>query len=138
MCELRHTRTHTHTTHTRATPLSHTSQVAPPHVFEWRLEDLVGQLVAGAAALGRVVTHVLEHGEEAEARVPGQVLLPQQLLEQRLFDWLFRVAPQVVLATPLRARQRQRLGQSSLRRRSETHNDRVAALSRAFLFISAD
>ena len=48
------------------------------HMLERPLEDLVSELVAGASPAGGQVTHVLQHGVEAHAR-----LLPQFLLKQR-------------------------------------------------------
>ena len=47
-------------------------------MLERPLEDLVSELVAGASPAGGQVTHVLQHGVEAHAR-----LLPQFLLKQR-------------------------------------------------------
>ena len=52
------------------------------YVFERRLEDLVGELVAGAATLARVVAHVLQHRQVAHARLLTQLFLACRAIQQ--------------------------------------------------------
>ena len=44
-------------------------------MLERPLEYLIGELVAGARSAGGKVTHVLEHGVEAHARLLTQLIL---------------------------------------------------------------
>jgi hypothetical protein len=51
-------------------------------MLERSLEYLIGELVAGARSAGGEVTHVLEHGVEAHARLLTQLILNIQTVTQ--------------------------------------------------------
>ena len=67
-------------------------------MFERPLEDLVRELVPGPGPPGGEVAHVLEDGVEDERGLLAQLVLVQQLLQQRQLDGLAAVAPEVVAA----------------------------------------
>lgn len=55
-------------------------------MLERLVDDLVGEVVAGAGALGRVVAHVLEDGEEDETR-HLRLLLLALILEKQINNY---------------------------------------------------
>ena len=62
-------------------------------MFEWSFEDLIRQFVGRTSPPVRYVAHVLETGLERKNGFVTQFLFGCQLLEQRQFEWVARVAP---------------------------------------------
>jgi hypothetical protein len=87
-------------------------------VLERAVEDVIGVLVTQPRPLRRQVPHILQYGAEGEARLLRQLLLHEQLFEERLFDGVARVAPQLISASA-RRRQSQSFGHRPLDRGAE-------------------
>lgn len=73
-------------------------------MLERAVEDLVGEVVALAVPPGGEVAHVLEDSVEGVDGLLSELLLVQQLLEQRLLDGVARVLPQALARRPPRRR----------------------------------
>ena len=99
--------------------LRYTVQFSSPaaYVFERPVEDLVGEIVALPGAPRGKVSHVLEDGVEGVHRLLRQLLLLQELLEERLLDGLARVLPKGVAGGAPRRRQADGAGHGALRGR---------------------
>lgn len=87
-------------------------------MLERAVEDLVGEVVALAVPPGGEVAHVLEDGVEGVDGLLSELLLVQQLLEQRLLDGVARILPQTLARRSPRRRQRDGARDSALRWRS--------------------
>ena len=65
-------------------------------MFEWSFKYLISQLIASSSSSGWKISHVLQYCVEAKTSLASQFIFVQQFLQQRLFERITTVSPELI------------------------------------------